>query len=66
VELQEGDQEGYYRNLLAADLDGEANRHKLGLAMVAHDYHARLSGLLNSGDGSMVLRALVGEQEISG
>lgn len=66
VELQGGDQEGYYRRLLAADLEAEANRHKLGLAMVAHDYHARLSCLLDSGDGSVVLRALVGEQEIRG
>ena len=66
AELQGGDQEGYYRRLLAADLEAEGNRHKLGLAMVAHDYHARLSGLLDAGDGSVVLRALVGEQEISG
>jgi hypothetical protein len=66
VELQGGDQEGYYRSLLAADLDAEANRHKLGLAMVAHDYHARLSGLLDARDGTVVLRALVEEQEIRG
>ena len=66
VELQGGDQEGYYRRLLAADLETEANRRKLGLAMVAHDYQARLSGLLDAGDGSLVLRALVGEQEMRG
>jgi hypothetical protein len=66
VELQDGDREEYYRDLLAADLEAEANRRKLGLAMVAHDYHARLSGLLDSGDGSLVLRALVREQEIRG
>lgn len=66
VELQGGDQEAYYRRLLAADLEAEANRRKLGLAMVAHDYQARLSGQLDSGDGSVVLRALVGEQEIRG
>jgi hypothetical protein len=66
AELQQGDREGYYRRLLAADLETEVNRRKLGLAMVAHDYHARLSGLLDSGDGSVVLRALVGEEEIRG
>ncbi len=66
VELQEADREEYYRGLLAADLEAEANRRKLGLAMVAHDYQARLSGLLDPADGSVVLRALVGEQEISG
>jgi hypothetical protein len=65
-ELQAGDQEAYYRRLLAADLEAEANRRKLGLAMVAHDYQARLSGQLDAGDGSVVLRALVGEQEIRG
>ena len=65
-ELQGSDREEYYRGLLAADLEAEANRHKLGLAMVAHDYHARLSVQLDSGSGSVVLRALVGEQEISG
>jgi hypothetical protein len=66
VELQGQDRERYYRSLLAADLEAEAYRHKLGLAMVAHDYQARLSGLLDAGDGSVVLRALVGEQEILG
>jgi hypothetical protein len=66
AELQASDREGYFRRLLAADLETEVNRRKLGLAMVAHDYHARLSGLLDAGDGSVVLRALVGEEEISG
>jgi hypothetical protein len=65
-ELQGDDQEAYYRRLLAADLEADANRRKLGLAMVAHDYQARLSGQLDTGDGSVVLRALVGEQEIRG
>jgi len=66
VELQAEDQEGYYRELLAADLEAEANRRKLGLAMVAHDYRASLSGQLDRADGSVVLRALVGEEEIRG
>jgi hypothetical protein len=66
AELQGGDREEYYRSLLSADLENEANRHKLGLAMVAHDYNARLSGSLDASDGSVVLRALVGEQEIRG
>ena len=48
MELQGGDLDGYYRRLLAADLETEANRRKLGLAMVAHDYQARLSGLLDA------------------
>ncbi len=66
VELQAEDREEYYRGLLAADLESAAYRHKLGLAMVAHDYHARLSGRLDTGSGSVVLRALVGEREIRG
>ena len=66
AELQVGDREVYYRRLLAADLESEANRRKLGLALVAHDYHARLSGLLDAGNGSVVLRALIGEEEIRG
>jgi hypothetical protein len=65
-ELQGQDREEYYRSLLAADLESAAFRHKLGLAMVAHDYHARLSGMLDMRSGSVVLRALVGEQEIRG
>jgi hypothetical protein len=65
-ELQAEDGEGYYQRLLAADLETEANRRKLGLAMVAHDYHARLSGLLDAADGSVLLRALVSEEEIRG
>jgi len=66
AELQGGDRESQYRELLAADLETEANRRRLGLAMIAHDYHARLSGLLDAGDGSVVLRALVEEVEIRG
>ena len=60
------DMEDYYRQLLASDLETETNRRKLGLVMVAHDYHARLSGQLDAADGSLLLRALIGEEEIRG
>jgi hypothetical protein len=65
-ELLGSDVAGYYGRLLASDLETETNRRKLGLAMVAHDYQARLSGTLDEADGSVTLRALVSEQEIRG
>ena len=65
-EILGSDAAGYYGRLLASDLETEANRRKLGLAMVAHDYQARLSGLLDDADGSVTLRALVSDEEIRG
>ena len=65
-EILGSDVAGYYSRLLASDLETEANRRKLGLAMVAHDYQARLSGVLDDADGSVTLRALVSEGEIRG
>ncbi len=66
AELLESDVAGYYGRLLASDLETEANRRKLGLALVAHDYRARLSGVLDEAEGSVRLRALVSEEEIRG
>lgn len=64
AELQGGGLDEYFQRLIGSDLESESNRKKLGVAMIAHDYHARLSGQLDQGDGSVVLRALLAEKEI--
>jgi hypothetical protein len=62
-ELLDRDLDELYRGLLTADLDSTAGRRELGLAMVAHDYHARISASIDEDSGGVTLRALVRMEE---
>lgn len=63
-ELAARDLDELYRRLLTADLDSPAGRRELGLAMVAHDYHAGISASIDEESGGVTLRALVRREEI--
>jgi hypothetical protein len=64
-ELLEADIDAYYTALLQDDLDKPAVRRVLGLAMVAHDYRARLSASLEADTGAVTLRARISQEEIA-
>lgn len=64
TELQQADLGVYYQELLSSDLEMLSNKKKLGMAMIAHDYHAQISALLDEQGGTAVLRTLLSEEEI--
>lgn len=64
-EILEADIEAYYTALLEDDLDKPSVRRVLGLAMVAHDYHARLAAALEADTGAVTLRARISQEEIA-
>jgi hypothetical protein len=64
-ELREADIDAYYTALLENDLDKPSVRRDLGLAMVAHDYRARLAAALDTDTGAVTLRARISQEEIA-
>jgi hypothetical protein len=64
-ELLDSDLEELYQELLTADLDSTAGRRELGLAMVAHDYHAGMSAGIDEESGAVTLRARVRREEFA-
>jgi hypothetical protein len=63
-ELLEADIDDYYTALLEDDLEKPGVRRVLGMAMIAHDYHAQLSASLEPDSGAVTLRARIGQEEI--
>jgi hypothetical protein len=64
-ELHAADIDAYYTSLLESELDKPAARRTLGLAMIAHDYRARLSAVLEADSGAVRLRARISQKEIA-
>jgi hypothetical protein len=63
-ELHRGDLDSWYREILEAEPDSGGAGGKLGLALLAHDYHADIS--TQSGDsGAVILRAALGQEEMN-
>jgi len=63
-DLHRADLDAWYREVLEAEPDPGAPAGRLGLALLAHDYHADIS--TESGDaGSVILRAAVGQEEMN-
>jgi len=64
-EINEKDLESYYRAILESD-DAEISlQKKMGMVMIAHDYHARITATLDEDEGSAFLRAFVRREEIN-
>ncbi len=62
-ELHRGDLDSWYRGILEAEPEAGGAGRKLGLALIAHDYHADIS---THGDaGSVILQAAVGQEEMN-
>lgn len=65
AELLQADLGTYYTALLEEDAEGAAGKRVLGLAMIAHDYHGRLSASIQADSGAVTLRTCIGREEIS-
>ena len=63
-QLLNTDIDSYYSNLLEEDLDKPENKRILGLAMLAHDYNAKLSASKEADTGDVTLRARIKQEEI--
>jgi len=63
-ELRRGDLDSWYRDVLETEPEAARAGGLLGLALIAHDYHADIS--TQSGDsGSVILRAALGQEEMN-
>jgi hypothetical protein len=64
-QLMSPDLDSYYTSLLEEDAEATAGRRVLGLAMIAHDYHAQLSASMRADTGAVTLRTRIGREEIA-
>ncbi|HVO40031.1 MAG TPA: hypothetical protein VMV03_13455 [Spirochaetia bacterium] len=63
-ELRRGDLDSWYRGILETEPEAAPAGGLLGLALIAHDYHADIS--TQSGDsGAVILRAALGQEEMN-
>jgi hypothetical protein len=64
-EINEKDLESYYRAILESDDTAASLQRKMGMVMIAHDYHAQVTATLDEDEGSTFLQAFVKREEIS-
>jgi hypothetical protein len=64
AELGSADIDSFYRRILESPTEESVHEGELGLTMIAHDYHARLSTTEDTA-GSVTLLASVGLEELS-
>jgi hypothetical protein len=65
TEINQKDLESYYRAILESDDAATSLQRKMGMVMIAHDYHARVTATLDEDEGSTFLQAFVRQEEIN-
>jgi hypothetical protein len=65
LEINNKDLESYYREILESDMEQGSLQRKMGMVMIAHDYHAQISATIDEEEGSAILRAFVRREEIT-
>ena len=64
-EINKKDIDAYYLEALESGLENARPKNAMGMIMIAHDYRAQLSALLQEGGEPSVVRAYIRQEEIA-